>query len=132
MPWLKIIQIIISLLLIISILLQNRGTGLGSAFGGDSSVTFHTRRGFERVLFIATFVLGALFVISADISHAVARAGFQTDQFVRMIERRLSGDAHMNIGPGVMVSSPECGCTIKYLGTKIEGHVYAVYLDKMD
>ena len=78
------------------------------------------------------FWIGALFVISADISHAVARAGFQTDQFVRMIERRLSGDAHFAVAPGVTVTTPECGCTIRYLGTKIDGHIYAVYLDKMD
>ncbi len=62
LPW---IQIILSILLIVVVLLQQSSAGLGSAFGGDSSVTFHTRRGFERVLFIATFVLATLFVISA-------------------------------------------------------------------
>jgi protein translocase SecG subunit len=65
LPW---IQIILSILLIVDVLLQQSSAGLGSAFGGDSSVTFHTRRGFERVLFIATFVLGALLVISAVLS----------------------------------------------------------------
>ena len=62
LPW---IQIILSILLVTVVLLQQSTAGLGSAFGGDSSATFHTRRGFERFLFIATFVLGALFVISA-------------------------------------------------------------------
>ncbi len=62
LPW---IQIILSILLIVVVLLQQSSAGLGSAFGGDSSVTFHTRRGFERFLFVATFVLGALLVISA-------------------------------------------------------------------
>ena len=62
LPW---IQIVLSVLLIATILLQQSSAGLGSAFGGDSSATFHTRRGFERFLFIATFVLGALFVLSA-------------------------------------------------------------------
>jgi protein translocase SecG subunit len=62
LPW---IQIILSILLIATVLLQQSTASLGSAFGGDSSVTFHTRRGFERFLFIATFVLGALFILSA-------------------------------------------------------------------
>lgn len=63
LPW---IQIILSILLIVVVLLQQSSAGLGSAFGGgDSSATFHTRRGFERVLFIATFVLSALFIVSA-------------------------------------------------------------------
>ena len=77
-------------------------------------------------------VAATIILLAGMIVYANAATGVRTDPFVRMIERRLSGDAHMNIGPGVMVSSPECGCTIKYLGTKIEGHVYAVYLDKMD
>ena len=62
LPW---IQIVLSVLLIVVVLLQQSSAGLGSAFGGDSSATFHTRRGFERFLFIATFVLGALLVVSA-------------------------------------------------------------------
>ena len=39
MKELKIIQIIISILLIIAILLQSRGTALGGAFGGGNTVT---------------------------------------------------------------------------------------------
>lgn len=66
------------------------------------------------------------------LSHATAAYGFRTDPFVRMIERKLSGDTHVQIGPGTTVTSSECGCTIKYLGTKISGHVYEVYLDKLD
>jgi protein translocase SecG subunit len=63
LPW---IQIILSILLVTIVLLQQSAAGLGSAFGGgDSSATFHTRRGFERFLFIATFVIGTLFVLSA-------------------------------------------------------------------
>ena len=62
LPW---IQIVLSILLIVVVLLQQSSAGLGSAFGGDSSATFHTRRGFDRFLFIATFVLGALLVVSA-------------------------------------------------------------------
>ena len=57
----QILQIIVSVLLITSILLQNRGTGLGGVFGGSGAV-YRTKRGAEKILFIATIVLAALFV----------------------------------------------------------------------
>ncbi len=60
MSWIKIAQIVVSILLIIVILLQNRGTGLGSAFGGTGGV-YLTKRGLEKKLFIATIVLAVLF-----------------------------------------------------------------------
>lgn len=60
MSWLQITQIIISILLIIVILLQNRGAGLGSAFGGTGGV-YLTKRGLEKKLFTATIVLAVLF-----------------------------------------------------------------------
>lgn len=59
-------QIIISILLIASILLQQRGASIGGAFGTDNfSSTFYKRRGIEKTLFQATIVLGVLFVLSA-------------------------------------------------------------------
>lgn len=59
-------QIVISLLLIIGIVLQNRGASLGGAFGGDNfASTFYKRRGAEKFLFQATIVLAVLFVLSA-------------------------------------------------------------------
>lgn len=60
MQILRIAQIIISILLIIVILLQNRGTALGGVFGGSSSV-FLTKRGIEKKLFIFTIILAILF-----------------------------------------------------------------------
>lgn len=57
-------QIFISLLLMISILLQNRGSGLSAAFGGDFG-GFHTKRGIEKFLFVSSAVLGALFLVNA-------------------------------------------------------------------
>lgn len=54
-------QIITSVLLSASILLQNRGAGLGSTFGGDFG-GYYTKRGFEKFLYWATVVLGVLFV----------------------------------------------------------------------
>lgn len=60
----NITQIIVSLLLIISILMQQRGGGLSTVFGGDGSV-YRTRRGVEKIIFIATIVLAVLFFLTA-------------------------------------------------------------------
>lgn len=60
MKEIKIIQIIISILLIIVILLQNRGAALGGVFGGSNAV-FLTKRGIEKKLFIITIILAVLF-----------------------------------------------------------------------
>ena len=58
------IQIIISILLISSILLQNRGSGLSETFGGSGNV-YQTKRGFDKFLFIATVILALLFLGTA-------------------------------------------------------------------
>lgn len=58
-----IIQAAISVLLIISILLQNRGTGLSETFGGGSgNSSYQTKRGFDKFLFRATLVLCTAFL----------------------------------------------------------------------
>lgn len=56
----NILLSIISILLISAILLQNRGTGMGSAFGGEGNV-YRTKRGAEKVLFQGTIVLAVIF-----------------------------------------------------------------------
>jgi preprotein translocase subunit SecG len=61
-PFLAIGQIVVSIGLMASILLQARGTGLGSTFGGDSAV-YRSRRGVERRLWQFTIVLAVLFVL---------------------------------------------------------------------
>ncbi|OGD25631.1 preprotein translocase subunit SecG [Candidatus Azambacteria bacterium RIFCSPHIGHO2_01_FULL_40_24] len=63
LEFLSIIQIIISALLIGAILLQARGSGLSSVFGGESTF-YHTRRGMEKIIFWATIILAILFVIT--------------------------------------------------------------------
>ena len=66
LPW---VQIILSVLLVGSVIMQRTGASLGGAFGGDNfSSGFHTRRGLERTLFYATIVLGVLFALSALIN----------------------------------------------------------------
>ena len=53
---------ILSITLVASILMQARGAGLGSVFGGSGTV-FKTRRGIEKLLFRATAIFGILFAI---------------------------------------------------------------------
>lgn len=48
-------------LLIIAVLLQQRGSGLSGTFGGEGS-TYSTRRGAEKIIFVATIILAILFV----------------------------------------------------------------------
>ena len=57
-------QVIVSILLVASILLQQRGSGLGGAFGGGggSDGIYYQKRGIEKVLFYATMVLSVGFV----------------------------------------------------------------------
>ena len=59
-------QVVLSILLIGAIILQQTGSSLGGAFGGDNfSAGFHKRRGFEKLLFNATIVIAVLFAITA-------------------------------------------------------------------
>ena len=57
-------QIVVAVLLIGAILLQQKGVGLGAAFGGEGGI-YRTKRGFEKVIFISTIILGAVFVLLA-------------------------------------------------------------------
>ncbi|OGM57356.1 preprotein translocase subunit SecG, partial [Candidatus Woesebacteria bacterium RIFCSPLOWO2_01_FULL_38_20] len=58
-------------LLVISILLQNRGSGLSAAFGGDFG-GYYTKRGFEKFLFYFSIILSILFIILAIINVYLA------------------------------------------------------------
>lgn len=57
---LLIAQMAISILLLLAILIQAKGTSLGRAFGGSTS--YHTKRGAERALFVTTIFLAVIFV----------------------------------------------------------------------
>jgi preprotein translocase subunit SecG len=59
---LQIIQIILSITLIVLVLLQAKGGGLGSIFGGDGGV-YRTRRGLEKTIYQATIGLSILFFL---------------------------------------------------------------------
>lgn len=61
---LKIIQIIFAIILTVFVLMQQRGSGLGMAFGGEGNV-YRSRRGVEKFLFYATIAVAVLFCLSA-------------------------------------------------------------------
>ena len=59
----NVLTVISSILMIVFILVQNRGAGLGQAFGGDSAF-YHQRRGVELVIFQLTVFFAVVFVLS--------------------------------------------------------------------
>jgi len=66
-------MIIISIVLIISILLQSKGIGLGGLAGGDSGGVYTQRRGIEKVMFYITITLSVVFIILALLSVVLTK-----------------------------------------------------------
>ena len=66
LPWL---QVILSVLLVLTILLQRSAAGVGGALGGgDGGGMHHTKRGLEKILFYITIVIAILFALSAFVA----------------------------------------------------------------
>ena len=65
--YLNIAQIILAVALIMAVLLQVKGGGLGGIFGQPSTV-YRTKRGVEKTLFQLTIVLSTLFVVLSILS----------------------------------------------------------------
>jgi len=64
--YLNIAVIVVSIALIIAVILQSRGAGLGGLGGGDmSGGGYHSRRGIEKLLFNVTIGLSIVFFILA-------------------------------------------------------------------
>ena len=74
MDSLQIGQIIIAIAVATSILLQARGTGLSSTFGGESTA-YRSRRGLERTLFRLTIILIVVFVVISLVGARAASTG---------------------------------------------------------
>jgi preprotein translocase subunit SecG len=68
--FLSVGQVLVSIALVASILMQSRGAGLGATFGGDSSV-YRSRRGIEKRLFQFTVALALLFVLFSITNYAL-------------------------------------------------------------
>lgn len=71
LTYLNIAQIVIAIVLILAVLLQVRGGGLGGIFGTQTG-TYRTRRGMEKTLFQLTIVLVVIFIIISIFAVRVA------------------------------------------------------------
>ena len=69
--YLNVAQILLSIAIILAVLFQVRGGGLGGIFGQPTSV-FRTKRGVEKTLFQLTIVLVVLFVIVSILTLRVS------------------------------------------------------------
>lgn len=64
------VEIILAISLIIAILMQHQGAGLGGAFGGEGNF-YRSKRGVEKALYIFTIVVAILFALTALIKIVV-------------------------------------------------------------
>lgn len=70
-PVIALIQIILGIILILVIIIQQKGTGLGTAFGGDLSF-YRTKRGAEKLLFYLTIILSSVFILLSLVGMIVS------------------------------------------------------------
>ena len=64
LTFLKLLLVILSVLLILVILMQNKGAGLSATFGGASEV-YRTKRGADKVLHLATILIAVFWALTA-------------------------------------------------------------------
>jgi len=72
MKHIVVFQVIVAILLIVSILLQSRGTGLGAGFGGEGG-SYYSKRGFEKFLLWSAVFLTVLFIVLSGINVFVVQ-----------------------------------------------------------
>ena len=70
LPYLGIAQILVSILLVVLILAQTRGTGFASGYAADSSI-YRTRRGVERLIYQMTIIVSVVFLLLAIVAAVV-------------------------------------------------------------
>ena len=70
--YLNVVQIVLSVALILAILVQVRGGGLGGIFGQADTV-YRTKRGAEKTLFQLTIVLVVLFIIVSIVALRIGQ-----------------------------------------------------------
>lgn len=68
-----ILQIIISIALIVLVTLQSKETSLGSGFASATQSGLHTKKGPEKLIYMATIVLGIVFVLFSFLNIAIWR-----------------------------------------------------------
>jgi protein translocase SecG subunit len=65
---LVIIETVSGVLMIATILIQQKGMGMSGIFGGDSGGAYQTKRGFDKIVYYATIGLAVVFFGSAVLS----------------------------------------------------------------
>ena len=68
---LTILQVIVSVIIIVLILIQERSSGLSGAFGGGNATPYQTRRVMEKGIFAATIIAAVVFLVLAIINLVV-------------------------------------------------------------
>lgn len=68
---LNVAMILISVVLMLLILLQSKGSSFSGAFGGDAGSINRTRRGIEKTLFQVTIGAAVIYVVLAIVSSVV-------------------------------------------------------------
>lgn len=71
---LNLVQLVISIVLIGIVLMQAKGSNIGTVFGGGESGVYRTRRGLEKRLFQFTIILAVLFLLMSILSSAYGSA----------------------------------------------------------
>lgn len=67
---LTVVELVIAVILILVILMQNKGVGLTAAFGGEGGI-YRSKRGIEKGLFVLTIILAIVFVVLAIVQLVV-------------------------------------------------------------
>jgi protein translocase SecG subunit len=66
-----IIQIVVSLILIILVTLQSKDSSLGAGFASATQSGFHTKRGPEKMIYLATIIFSVIFMILSFLNIAI-------------------------------------------------------------
>lgn len=69
------VQIVLSVILVLSILLQQSSSEVGGAFGGGDGSFHHSRRGFEKFLFYLSIICAILFALSSLLAIIIKARG---------------------------------------------------------
>lgn len=56
-------QLVTSIILVVLIAIQQRGTALGAGFGGGSGEVYSTRRGAQKKIYYATIAVATIFIV---------------------------------------------------------------------
>lgn len=63
----NLLTVISAVVIVTTVLLQQRGSSLGAGFGGDTNF-YRSQRGAEKIIFNATIIAGVVFVVSIILS----------------------------------------------------------------